>query len=80
MSAFKAVNAFTENSLRFESKRLKEEITDTDALFELTALFRPTTDGYSFTDLSLKDPSVGPITNLRKHYNLIESIARDMTN
>lgn len=64
MSAFKAVNAFTENSLRFESKRLKEEITDTDAFFELTALFRPTTDGYSFTDLSLKDPSVGPITNL----------------
>lgn len=77
MNAFRVVNDFTENSLRFESKRLNEEITEKDALFELTALFRPTTDGYSFTDLSLKDPSVGPITNLRKRFITTLSNARD---
>jgi hypothetical protein len=65
--AFKKLHTFTEQSLQFESKRLKEELTETGASFELTALFRPTTDGYAFTDMTLKDPSAGPATNLRKY-------------
>jgi hypothetical protein len=67
MDAFRTISAFTDKSLRFESKRANEELTETEALFELTALFRPTTDGFSFTDLTIKDPSTGPTTNLRKH-------------
>lgn len=67
MDAFKKLYSFTENSLRFESKRLKQKFNETETLFESSALFRPTPDGYAFTDMTLKDPSTGPLTNLRKH-------------
>lgn len=65
MDAFKKLYTFTENSLRFESKRLNEPFNESD-LIQLSALFRPTADGYAFTDMVLKDPSAGPYTNLRE--------------
>lgn len=66
MDAFKELHSFTENSLRFESKRLNQPFTEAEALFQLSALFRPTPDGYAFTDMTLKSSSAGPLTNLRK--------------
>ncbi|GAA5815495.1 hypothetical protein MFLAVUS_009007 [Mucor flavus] len=63
MDAFKKLYTFTENSLRFESKRLNEPFTESD-LIQLSSLFRPTADGYAFTDMVMKDPSAGPFTKL----------------
>ncbi|KAG2198528.1 hypothetical protein INT47_008632 [Mucor saturninus] len=64
MDAFKELYAFAENSLRFESKRLNQPITESETLYQLSALFRPTPDGYAFTDMTLKNSSAGPLTNL----------------
>lgn len=64
--AFKKLYSFIENSLRFEANRLNQRFNESEALFELSALFRPTPDGYAFTDMTLKDSSAGPLTNLRK--------------
>lgn len=65
-NAFTQLYQFTTQRLTFEAKRLNQELESNDDVYRLTALFRPTVDGYAFTDLSLKPKDAKPITDLRK--------------
>jgi hypothetical protein len=67
LNAFKELYALTNDGLALEASRMKEKLPplDEDA-FELVSLFRPTNDGYAFTDMIIKDTSQVPITDYRK--------------
>lgn len=67
-NAFTQLYQFTTQRLTFEAKRLNQELESNDDVYRLTALFRPTVDGYAFTDLSLKPKDAKPITDLRKEW------------
>jgi hypothetical protein len=67
LNAFKELYAFTNDSLLLEASRMKEEISPLDdSVLEFVSLFRPTNDGYAFTDMIIKDTSKGPATDYRK--------------
>ncbi|KAI8875010.1 hypothetical protein K501DRAFT_260577 [Backusella circina FSU 941] len=71
-NAFTQLYQFYTHRLKFEAKRLNQEIENTDDVYRLTALFRPTIDGYAFTDFSLKTKDAKPITDLPFNVQEIE--------
>ncbi|CEP18859.1 hypothetical protein [Parasitella parasitica] len=63
VDAFKKLYTYTRSSLSLEAFRFEEELEENNNVIEFISLFRPTSDGYAFTDMIAKDPSVGPISN-----------------
>ncbi|KAG1049144.1 hypothetical protein G6F43_008516 [Rhizopus delemar] len=60
MNTFKSLYQFAQNCLKFESNRLGEEIDNKQELYKTIALFRPSIDGYVFSDTLVKDPTSTP--------------------
>ncbi|KAL7324106.1 hypothetical protein PS15p_210663 [Mucor circinelloides] len=63
LDAFKKLYTYTSHSLTLEASRLEEEIEENEHVVEFISLFRPTNDGYAFTDMIARDPAATPITN-----------------
>ncbi|KAL0143114.1 hypothetical protein V8B55DRAFT_1474406 [Mucor lusitanicus] len=63
LDAFKKLYTYTSHSLTLEASRLEEEIEENEHIVEFISLFRPTNDGYAFTDMIARDPAATPITN-----------------
>ncbi|KAI8971996.1 hypothetical protein BDF20DRAFT_714067 [Mycotypha africana] len=61
--AFKDLYAYINKSLSLEASRANEELKETENAVDFVSLFRPTTDGYAFSDLLIKDNSAGPKIN-----------------
>ncbi|KAI8386855.1 hypothetical protein BD560DRAFT_443455 [Blakeslea trispora] len=61
LDALKSLFVETENSLILEALRHRETLEPSKDVFKLIALFRPTSDGYVFTDTMPKHPSAGPV-------------------
>ncbi|KAI7903629.1 uncharacterized protein BX663DRAFT_560572 [Cokeromyces recurvatus] len=60
LTLIKNLYSFVNDSLKLEASRLKETLPNSDYIFDRISLFRPTTDGYAFTDMIVKDPNEGP--------------------
>lgn len=66
LNAFNELYAQTNDSLVLEASRMTEELPPLDdSTLEHVSLFRPTNDGYAFTDTIIKDTSKGPETDYR---------------
>lgn len=65
MSAFKSLYQFAQDCLKFESKRLNEEIK-TEGVYKTVALFRPSVDGFAFSDTTIKEKAAVSNHDLRK--------------
>ncbi|KAK4513468.1 uncharacterized protein ATC70_005469 [Mucor velutinosus] len=63
LDAFKKLYTYTNHSLALEASRLEEELEENEHVVEFISLFRPTNDGYAFTDMIARDPAATPITN-----------------
>ncbi|KAL9559787.1 hypothetical protein MBANPS3_000262 [Mucor bainieri] len=63
LDAFKKLYTYTSHSLALEASRLDEEVEENEHVVEFISLFRPTNDGYAFTDMIARDPAATPITN-----------------
>lgn len=66
LDAFKKLYTYASHSLVLEASRLEEELEENEHVVEFISLFRPTNDGYAFTDMIARDPAATPITNYRK--------------
>ncbi|KAI8375599.1 hypothetical protein EDC96DRAFT_571695 [Choanephora cucurbitarum] len=64
LDALRSLYVEVESSLILEASRHDEALKPSQDLFKSIALFRPTSDGYVFTDTMPKDPSAGP----KHHY------------
>ncbi|KAI9484125.1 MAG: hypothetical protein EXX96DRAFT_561000 [Benjaminiella poitrasii] len=63
LNLFKNLYSFINDSLTLEASRSNEVLPKSDHVFDIISLFRPTTDGYAFTDMVVKDPNAGPKTD-----------------
>ncbi|KAI8976178.1 hypothetical protein BDB01DRAFT_803579 [Pilobolus umbonatus] len=64
---FKKLTTFIDTSIRLEAERNKERVPEKTERVEMIALFRPTMDGYVFSDSTMKQPSATPTTDLPNH-------------
>ncbi|CAO3684686.1 unnamed protein product [Rhizopus stolonifer] len=71
MSTFKSLYQFAQDCLKFESKRLNEEIK-TESVYKTVALFRPSVDGFAFSDTTMKEKSA--VSNHDLPQNIYEMV------
>ncbi|CEG79724.1 hypothetical protein RMATCC62417_14155 [Rhizopus microsporus] len=58
MNTFKQLYQFAQGCLKFESERLNENIQEGEqSIYKVVALFRPSVDGYVFSDTTIKEPT-----------------------
>ncbi|PHZ16405.1 uncharacterized protein RHIMIDRAFT_61493 [Rhizopus microsporus ATCC 52813] len=66
MNTFKQLYQFTQGCLKFESERLNENIQEGERnIYKVVALFRPSVDGYVFSDTTIKEPTAPANDQLR---------------
>lgn len=69
MNTFKQLYQFAQDCLKFESERLNESIQEGEqSIYKVVALFRPSVDGYVFSDTTIKEPTTPANDQLRMIY------------